>query len=212
MRDIPVFTTDHGVASLTLKEIPVRGIAYVKLLSSLEPEELLKECVEFCRACGAERIYASGDPCLENYPLVTVLVEMGCAPEELEETDAAVFPVTEETVGQWCAICNVRMAEIPNAAYLMRQDEKKLLQDGDCYFVHRDGQLLGIGKASGDRIDLIASIRPGAGRDVVLAMAALLCGDSVKLTVAQENLRAVRLYRRLGFVVVGEVSRWYKIL
>jgi len=43
-------------------------------------------------------------------------------------------------------------------------------------------------------------------------MAALRCGDSVNLTVAQEDLRAVRLYRRLGFVVVGEVSRWYKIL
>ena len=44
MRNIPVFTTEFGVASLILKEIPYTGIAYVRLQSSLFPEKLLEEC------------------------------------------------------------------------------------------------------------------------------------------------------------------------
>lgn len=210
MKDIPVFTTDNGVASLVLKEIPVRAVAYVKLVASQSPEALVEECVEFCRACGAETVYASGHPCLAEYPLQAVLVQMRAS--GLEQTDAAVFPVTEETAGRWRDIYNDRMSGVPNAAYMTKQDEKKFLKDGDCYFVHRDGRLLGIGKAGGDTVELVASVQPGAGRDVVLAMASVLTENSVKLTVARENERAVRLYEKLGFVAVGEVSRWYKIL
>ena len=209
MKDIPVFTTDNGVASLILKEIPVRALAYVKLVASQNPEALLGECVDFCRACGAEAVYASGDPCLTAFPLVTVLVEM-CACG-LEPTDAAVFPVTEQTIGKWRQIYNERMADVPNAAYMTTQDEKKFLEDGNCYFVHRGGKLLGIGKAGGDTIELVATAQPGAGRDVTLAMASVLPEDRVRLTVARENERAIRLYERLGFRAVSELSRWYKI-
>ena len=58
MRNIPVFTTEFGVASLILKEIPYTQTAYIKILSSLAPVELLEECRSFCRAAGAEKIYA----------------------------------------------------------------------------------------------------------------------------------------------------------
>ena len=71
MNDIPMFTTEYGVASLVLKEIPYRKQAHIKLISTQEPEKLLRECVGFCCACGAEYISATGDACLEKYPLVT---------------------------------------------------------------------------------------------------------------------------------------------
>jgi GNAT superfamily N-acetyltransferase len=209
MKDIPMFTTDNGVASLVLKEIPVRSVAYVKLITSQNPEALLGECVDFCRACGAEAVFASGDPCLAAFPLVAVLIEMTAS--GLAQTDAAVFPVTEETVGRWRQIYNERMANVPNAAYMTAQDEKRFLGDGDCYFVHKAGTLLGIGKASGDTIELVAGVQPGAGQDVTLALASVLTEERVRLTVARENKRAVRLYERLGFSAVQEVSRWYKI-
>lgn len=211
MKDIPLFTSEYGVASLTLKEIPVRGVAYVKILSSLQPEKLVGECVSFCRACGAEEIYASGNDFLESYPLTADLIRMARSREGMAETDAAVFPVTEQTVGRWREIYNGRMAGVPNAAWLVRQDEKELLSGGDCYFVHRAGDLLGIGRASGDCIDMVASVQRGAGRDVVLAMASVLTCDRVSLIVARENRRAVKLYEALGFVAVEQVSRWYKI-
>lgn len=211
MKDIPFFTCEYGVACLTLKEIPARGVAYVKILSSVQSEELVGECVSFCRACGAEEIFASGDDCLEKYPLTAELIRMARSREGIGETDAAVFPVTERTVGRWREIYNERMAGVPNAAWFSRQDEKWLLTEGDCYFVHRAGDLLGIGQASGETIDMIASCSRGAGRDVALAMASVLTGDRVSLIVARENKRAFRLYESLGFVPVELVSRWYKI-
>ena len=60
MKDIPVFTTQNGVASLILQEIPTQGCAYIRLQATLSPEQLLAECISFCRMVGATRIYVAG--------------------------------------------------------------------------------------------------------------------------------------------------------
>ena len=212
MKDIPMFTTEYGVASLVLKEIPYKATAYVKLLSSLEPEKLLQECVQFCRMCGAERIDATGDPILENYPLVTAIYAMQCPTDALAPTDACLFPVTEQTLSRWLAIYNERMASVPNAAYMDSRDGRELLKTGDGYFVHRDGKLLGIGKAAGDTIDAVIATEKGMGETVVRTLAGVLQSETVVLTVAATNNRALRLYERLGFVKTAELSRWYRVL
>ena len=212
MKDIPVFHTEHGVASLFLREIPYRKRAHIKLQDSQEPEKLLDECVAFCRACGAEWIDAAGHVYLEKYPLITSLVSMTRDRESLPQTDACLFPVTETTVRQWLDIYNERMADVPNAAFMDSADGRELLKSGDGYFVHRDGKLLGIGKASGDFIDAVISVVPGMGETVVLALASVLTGDTVRLMVASANTRAVRLYERMGFIAVKELSRWYRVL
>ncbi len=211
MKDIPMFTTEHGVASLSLQGIPAWGVAYVKIVSSLEPEKLLRECVDFCRACGAEAVYASGDACLETYPCTSVLVRMQRPLEGVGQTDAALFPMTAETTNKWRQIYNDRMVSVPNARYMTQADEKRYLQDGDCYFVHRKGELLGIGKVSGGSIHVLASVQPGAGKKIVFALATAVCDDTISLTVAQENSKAVALYSQLGFMSVEEIERWYKI-
>ena len=212
MNDIPVFTTEFGAASLFLREIPYRQRAHIKIQSSLDPEKLLGECVDFCRACGAEWIDAAGHECLERYPLITALYAMQCNRDQLGETDACLFPVTEETVGKWLEIYNTRMADVPNAAYMDSKDGKELLKTGDGYFIHRDGELLGIGKASGDFISAIVAVKPGMGETVVKTLVSALTSDSVRLMVAGANTRAVRLYERLGFVKTKELSRWYRVL
>lgn len=212
MKDIPMFTTENGAASLFLREIPYRQRAHIKIQSSLEPEALLEECIGFCRACGAEWIDAAGHEYLEKYPLITSLSVMTANREALGQTDACLFPVTEETVGKWLDIYNERMADVPNAAYMDSADGRELLKSGDGYFVHRDGKLLGIGKAAGDFIDTVISVQPGAGETVVRALAGILDTDTVRLMVADANIRAVRLYERMGFICVKEVSRWYRVL
>ena len=212
MKDIPVFNTEFGVASLFLREIPYRQRAHIKIQSSLEPERLLAECVDFCRACGAEWVDGAGHEYLEKYPLITALYTMQCDRSAIGETDACLFPVTEITVQQWLDIYNEKMADVPNAAFMDSRDGKELLQTGDGYFVHRDGQLLGIGKANGDFIDTVIAVKPGMGETVVKALSGLLVGDTVRLMVAGANERAVRLYERMGFVKVREVSRWYRVL
>ena len=212
MNDIPVFTTEFGVASLFLREIPYRQRAHIKIQSSLEPEKLLEECVAFCRACGAEWIDAAGHEYLEKYLLITALYAMQCDRDIIGQTDACLFPVTEETVGKWLEIYNARMADIPNAAYMDSKDGRQLLKTGDGYFVHRDGELLGIGKAAGDFIDTVISVQPGMGETVVKALCSVLTEDAVRLMVAGANERAVRLYERMGFVKTKELSRWYRVL
>ena len=212
MKDIPVFNTEFGVASLFLREIPYRQRAHIKIQSSLDPERLLAECVDFCRACGAEWIDGAGHEYLEKYPLITALYTMQCDRLAIGETDACLFPVTEKTVQQWLDIYNEKMADVPNAAFMDSRDGKELLQTGDGYFVHREGQLLGIGKAAGDFIDTVIAVKPGMGETVVKALSGILTGDTVRLMVAGANERAVRLYERMGFVKVREVSRWYRVL
>ena len=86
-----------------------------------------------------------------------------------------------------------------------------MLEDGTGYFVHRGRMLLGIGKVSGGEIQWVASTVPGAGRDVVCALAHAAWADTLELTVASENKKAVRLYENLGFVKAQEISRWYNV-
>lgn len=211
MRDFPVFTTEHGVGSLVLKEIPYSGIAYVTIRDSSFPTEFLTECVEFCRAVGAGRIYASGHSVLETYPLHTSVLQMSASWEAIPETDASVFPVTDQTVRRWREIYNEKMKHVDNAAYMSERDATEMCKRGDGYFVHTDGELLGIGIAADDRIACIASVKPGSGREVVCALKNALMCERVVLDVASTNLRAIRLYESLGFVQTAELSRWYKI-
>ena len=212
MRDIPMFTSEFGVASLFLKEIPYRGRAHIKIQSSLDPEKLLEECIGFCRACGAEWIDAAGHEYLEKYPLITALWAMQCPRASIPDTDACLFPMTEATMQQWLDLCNERMADVPNAAYMDSKDGRQLLQKGSAYFVHRDGKLLGIGVASGDFIDTVIAVERGAGETVVRALASVLTEDTVRLWVASANEKAIRLYERMGFVKVKELSRWHRVL
>jgi len=212
MRNIPVFSTENGVGSLTLKEIPNSGIAYIKIGASQEPAAFLQECTDFCKAVGAERIYASGHEFLEKYPFHTAVWRMSCQIDELPDTDAALFPVTEKTLECWRVRYNRAMKDVANASYMTAMDARQMLKRGDGYFVHREETLLGIGIASGETIEAVVSNQPGAGREVVLALAHALCGTQITLEVASVNERAVRLYERLGFIKNAEISRWYKIL
>lgn len=211
MQNIPMFTSEYGIASLILESVPYRREAYIRIQSTQEPEKLLEECVKFCKTCGAERIYATGHPFLEKFSFRTAILQMKGSREALGETDAALFPVQEKTAEKWRGIYNERMKDVDNAAWISFAEMKKILKAGDAYFIHRDGVLLGIGKAKGDRMDAVVSVRSGAGADVVRALAHGLSEDTVTIEVASTNERALKLYQRLGFVPVAELSRWYEI-
>ena len=212
MENIPVFTTENGVGSLVLREIPYRETAYIKIASSRLPKVFLRECVEFCQSVGAKRIFASGSEILHSYPFHTAIWELRCLLSGIGDTDACIFPVTEQTVEKWREIYNRRMAEVDHAAWFSWTDGKKLLRDRNGYFVHRDGTTLGIGIASEGSLDAVISVVPGGGRDVVSALCRAVTEDTVTLQVASTNHRALRLYEKMGFVRVREVSSWYVVL
>ena len=211
MRDFPVFTTENGVGSLVLKEIPYSGIAYVTVRDSSLPTEFLNECVDFCRAVGAMQVFATGSDTLENYPLHAAVIRMRASWEQIPKTEACLFPVTEQTVSCFREIYNDKMRYVDHAAFLSEKAAKELLVRGGGYFVHTNGQLLGIGIAADDRIECVASLVKGAGKDVVSALKNALISDCVVLDVASTNHKAIRLYESLGFVKSAEISRWYKL-
>ena len=211
MRDFPIFTTDYGVSSLVLKEIPYKKEAYI-LVRDVQVqgfEEHLKECVGFCTMAGAERIYAAGHDLLDTYPHYTTVLEM-CAKVDTNLTDIAqIFPVTEQTVKRWREIYNQRMKQVHNSSTLESRDEKRILESGGAYFVHEEGKLLGIGWIQENKLLAIASTLPGTGGKVLQTLMSICDGQTLCLEVASTNLRAVRLYEKHGFVAVKEVSRWY---
>lgn len=212
MKDIPMFTTDFGIASLVLKEIPYRETAYVKIRTVVPGmlRELISECVGFCRAAGAERIYASGEEGLEEYPHFCSILAMSGPGDH--EPEANLWPVTEETVTHWRKIYNEKMADIDNAGTLTAYDEKELVRSSGTYFVHEDEKLLGIGWVEPGELKCVASLVPGMGARIVKTLLSAQESDQVELEVASTNQRAIRLYEKLGFVCVRESSRWYRVL
>ena len=211
MKDIPMFTTEFGVASLILKEIPYRETAYVKIRTVFHGKlrELIDECVGFCRAAGAERVYAAGDEGLDQYPhFCSVFTMKGSADFEPE---ANLWPVTEETVTQWRKIYNEKMAEVDNAGTMTAYDEKELVSSAGTYFVHENGKLLGIGWVEPGELKCVAAVVPGTGERVLKTLLSAQNADRVELDVASTNQKAIRLYEKLGFVTVREKSRWYQV-
>lgn len=212
MQNIPVFTTDTGVSTLILKEIPYKKVAFVRV-QDVQPGGLkahLEECARFCVMAGAERILASGGEDFSGYPLYNVIWRMSM-PLLPWEPEANLWPVTEETVAQWRELYNRGMKPWDNHATLTAQDEPEILASGGAYFVHREGNLLGLGWVQGKELSALVSTQPGMGETVARTLLSLISGDVVTLEVASNNLPAIRLYERMGFVKTGEVSRWYRI-
>ena len=212
LKDIPVFDTETGVSTLILKEIPYKQVAYVKV-QSVQPDGLrehLRECVSFCRMCGAERVLASGHEELDAWPLHSSIIPMARLLGACDDPGANLFPVTEQTVQNWRAIYNKKMSAVDNAATLTARDEKEILAGG-AYFVHEAGELLGIGWMKGSEVSCIAAVKPGAGERVLRTLMTLADSDRVHLEVASSNTRALRLYERMGFLQTGEPRKWYAV-
>jgi hypothetical protein len=211
MKDFPMFTTEFGVASLILHEIPYRGEAFILIQDTQQPEELLAECVSFCRICGAEKIYVRGHEIAENYPLHCIVYEMrGTA--HVDETKAEhLWPVTQENVAQWRELMNEKMRPVDNSGTLMKKHEQDILSSGGAYFVHHEGQLLGAFWLNGDELLLLCATVPGAGERVMHTMMSLIPGQEMRLDVVSTNTRAIRLYEKLGFICTGEHRRGHRI-
>ncbi len=211
MRDFPMFTTENGVASLVLREVPYRGDAYIRIQSTQSPESFLKECADFAVAVGAERVYASGHESLEAYPVHTAIYRLTAAREQIPQTECALFPVTEQTLERFREIYNDRMALVPNSAYMTRSQAKEMLSKGEGYFVHEQGFLLGIGMVSGNEIKALASCVPGRGSAVLRTLCHIIPDEIITLECASENQKAMALYAKEGFVVGQELSKWYRV-
>ena len=213
MRDLPFFITDYGVADLILKEIPYKQTAYIRVHEAQpgELEKLIGECRGFCRMAGADYIYAAGHQELDRWPLYTEVLSMRGTAWVDREKLCSLFPVTEQTVTQWRKVYNERMASVHNSATLETRDEKRIVESAGAYFVHENGELLGIGWLEDTTLLAVASVKPGAGERVMHTLMSLVEGSDMSLEVASTNTRARKLYEKLGFLAVSSVSKWYDV-
>lgn len=210
MRDFPMFTTDYGVASLILKEVPYKDEAYIIVQSTEQPEELLKECVSFCRAVGAEKIYARGHEIAESYPLHCAVYEMrGNIPVDESKVEN-LWPVTKENIGSWRDFLNGKLRYIDNAGTLEQKGEQEILDLGGAYFVHRAGELLGAGWLVDDELKLIAAEK-GTGERVLHTLLSVTDPEQIWLHVVSTNGRAIRFYEKMGMIKTAELRRWYRV-
>lgn len=213
MKDIPIFTTEYGVASLVLKEIPYKNVAFIHI-QDVQPGQLnehLEECIGFCRAVGAERILATGNEELTAFPLHSIVYKM-CLPRIAQGPEAMLWPVTAENVGHWRVLYNKGMHACDNHATMTARDEERILQSGGAYFVHCNGELLGIGWIEDSELLAVVSLIPGNGELVVRTLLSVSGAEQINLEVVSTNLRAIRLYERMGFVKTAELGRWYRVL
>lgn len=211
MNDIPVFTTQYGSASLVLREIPYKEEAYIRVLGADDADSLLKECEKFCVMAGAKKIYATADVMPDWFPLYNRILIMRCDRESLGESYAALWPVQEHTAAYFQKMYNSKIEKVDNAAYMDSVQMRQMIKRGDGYFVHNGEKLLGFGRVYNGELLWVASVCSGAGADVVKALASIVTDDVITLHVSSTNHKALELYERLGFMLVGEQACWYKI-
>ena len=103
------------------------------------------------------------------------------------------------------------MQTVDNAGTLEARDEKRIVDSGSAYFVHRSGELLGIFWLEDNKLLAIVAAQKGAGEKVMHTMMSLREGQGMTLEVASTNERAIRLYEKAGFLKTAELSRWYRV-
>ena len=211
MRDIPLFTTENGVASLLFKKIPYTKEAFVHIRDSRSCKELVKECCDICRMAGAEDIYATGHDDLTAYPEHCAVVRYKAVVESFPVTEAIAVPISLEQMTWWRQVYNQKMVHVPSAAPLSDSDAGRLISENKAYCIYKACSAIGIGVAYDGEIQAVASVAPGCGRDCVIALAKCLNSSEVSLSVASTNLKAINLYKRLGFKETETEAVWYKI-
>ena len=214
MKDIPMFTGTHGLASLVLKEITVSGRAYVvvRAIWNGQTEAFLQECLSFCRAVGAEQVYASYGseelPAVHAYDMIAMELEK----EKLPTGDPVELePLTPENRQAFLDIYNTCFREMAGASTYGKEDLNRLF-DTDCAFLaKKEGKYAAIAEISENGLESIAVLPEfrGLGYDLALAVLPMVPRKTVRLKVASTNEKALALYTRLGFERKEPLSRWY---
>lgn len=216
MKNIPLFTSAYGIATLILREIPWNGCAYVLIRSvwNGQAAALLEECRGFCRAVGAEQIFAAYDteelPAEHAYDMILMTRPKAGLPEgnqlELE-------PLTRENSEAYLEIYNRRFVNVPSAASYDRTSLEPLYGEDLAWLAKVNGCYAGVAEISQEGLEGIAVLPEyrGCGYDLALAVLQMVPSTMLQLKVASTNLRAITLYERLGFEKKEIQKRWWRL-
>lgn len=217
MKNIPMFTSSYGVATLILREIGWSGHAYVLVRSvwNGRTAQLLEECRGFCRAVGAEEIYASWEtnelPAEHAYDMIAMIRPKADLPEPVQSVE--LEQVTPETAEEYLRIYNRCFRDVPSAASYDRKSLEPLYGEDLAWLARVDGRFAGVAEISKEGLEGIAVLPEfrGLGRDLALSVLPMVPSPTLRLKVASTNRRAMALYDRLGFVREKLERRWYRL-
>ena len=178
--------------------------------------ELLEECRGFCRAVGAEEIFASWDTAELPGEHAYDMVEMTCRKADLPQpaNPVELEQVTPETAEAYLRIYNQCFYAVPSAASYGRKSLEPLYGEDLAWLARVDGQYAAVAEISKDGLEGIAVLPEfrGLGFNLAAAVLQMVPNPVVRLKVASTNERARRLYARLGFTEEKVSRRWYRIL
>ena len=217
MKNIPVFTSSYGIATLILREIPWNRTAYVLIRSVWNDQKaaLLEDCKGFCRAVGAEQIYASWE--LEPLPAEPVwdmqIMTRPKAGLPKSEKPVEPEPLTKENSKEYLRIYNACFRSVPCAASYDERSLEPLYGEDLAWLAKVDGVYAGVAEISKTGLEGIAVLPEykGLGYELALAVLPMVPASELRLKVASTNLRAISLYERLGFVQNGTEKRWWRL-
>ena len=218
MNNIPVFTCQGGTATLILREIPISGRAYI-LLRTVLPDHLggmLSEGEHFWRMCGAETCFVSWEGSLDflphAYDIYLLHADKAALPEGKSVT---LTPMTPENDSIYQRIYNRCFQSVSHALSYDRAQIARIYREKQRAFLAltEDGHPYGIGELHENELAAVAVLPKyrGRGTDLTLALLKRCPGDTVTVTVASDNDRALALYDKLGFRVCATESRWYQL-
>ena len=214
MKDIPIFTTTAGTASLLLREIPYKKTACVFIRTVLPGglETVLSDCRDFCLQAGAERVLVTADQPLD-LPLDHDLLELSRPKSGLPFLDKPVplEPLTWENASAYQTVYNRLFAAISTAATCDNSELSRLIPSGTAFLTRVDGSPAGIGAVQGCELRAVGVLPEyrGLGRRLTLTLLEKLDGPELFLSVASTNKPALRLYERLGFQMRRVLGSWY---
>ena len=217
MKNIPVFMTEGGTASLVLKEIPHRGEAYVLLRTVHDLPVLLEACAGFCRSCGAEQMFVSRgiDPLPLPHAMDMLLLHADKARLPAPAAEVRLEPMVPDNDAIYQRIYNVCFQGVSNAATYEPADIRRIYREKQLAFLALTGSGIpfGMGELHGNELAAVGVLPEyrgqGRSRDLTLALLRHCQGPLVELTAASDNDAALGLYDSLGFTVAKKLSAWY---
>ena len=215
MKNIPMFTGQHGMATLVFRELSFSGCAYVlvRAVWNGEVAAFLEECRGFCRAVGAEKIYACWEdgqlPGEPAYEVLGLIREKEGLPLPLREVELEVL--CPENGQAYLDIYNTCFRSVPGAASYDKQDLQRLYGQECAFLAKVDGRYAAVAEISKEGLESVAVLPEfrGLGCDLSLTVLPMVPNRTLRLKVASTNERALRLYRRLGFAPECVRNRWY---
>lgn len=215
MKDIPIFTGEHGVATLILREIPHRKQAYVMLRTVWQLDSFLAECRSFCRMAGAESIYVTGGMDLSHLPFVHAMERWTCRRADLPPLSEPVelLPLSEENREDYRRLYNELFAQVPNAASCTMQEAERIQREEQAALAMVNGTIAGLVQWTANRLEAIgvAPTYRGLGYRLALTVLQQMTGETIELQVSSANTAALKLYARLGFHRAETLSQWYDL-